>query len=338
MPITQGNFTASQLAQTIVKADRMFSDDMRKADYTANVDVYKAVKAEQTADVRILKSSEKDRDVKVFWINNCTNQATDCDADDCDLGGEEAGTDSKTYGIGECIKYDFTVNEYMFRSQEITMEEVVAKQMLLADKALAEKCAQFIAARIESYKGTNTVTNGLGVNNATSGDVDIPAAAWNERVFAYLYRAAIQNQFSNPFLLSGTNMFEDKFITEKSKGNAEGKGAAALYASMRQYYDLFNMDLVTNPDLKTYMINRGSIAFASKNYYPARPINYKEQDRYSIASKNLAGVRYDVIYTNKCSGNEYKHHWRLKLHFDTFLNPTGCDAGRTGIIAFNKSA
>lgn len=336
MPVTAGDFSPSQLASAIRTADQMWSDDMMKPDFLANVDIVKALKAEQNARVDILQDPEKDREVKVHWINMCGESVSDCSTDDCDIAGNELGTDSKTYALGECKSWSFTVDEMKFRTNDYSMEQVVAKGILKADKILSEAIAANLAAKIESFKGTNVVTDGIGTVNGATTETDISAADWNERAFAYFYRVAIQNQLSNPFLLSGTNMFEDYFVANANKGNGEGKGAAALYSSMRKYFDLFNIDTANSPDLKSYMINRGSIAFASKSYYGAVPTKYKEQDRYSLASRNIDGMRMDVYYTNRCSSNTILHDFKFKIKFDWFLNPLGCDATRTGVLAFNK--
>lgn len=338
MPIVAGDFTASQLVQSVVKADRMFADDMMKADFEGNVDVWKAVKAEQNANVALLQESEKDREVKVTWINSCGDVVEDCDGDDCDLAGNELGSDSKVYKLDLCKQYKFTVDEMTFRTNDYKMEDAVAKGMLKADKALSEAIAKSGVARIESFKGVNQVTDGVGTVNATTTETDINAADFNERLFAYLYRVAIQNEMSNPFLLSGTNLFEDRLVTMLAAANANGKGAAELYKLMRTYFDLFNIDPMNAPDLKTYMINRGAVAFASKAHYGAVPTEYigAGQKRWSTESRNLPGVRFDVHYTNRCSAGTMKHDFQIKAKYDYFLNPTGCDGTRTGVLAFNK--
>jgi len=340
MAIVAGDFTQSQLVTAQVKADAMFSDDMMRADFEGNVDIWKALKAEQNANVSILEDGEKDRDVKVHWLNNCTNAVEDADGDDCDLAGEELGSDSKTYSLGLHKQYKFTVDEMTFRTNDYSMPEAVAKGFLLADKALSEAICASAMARVESFKGTNGVTTGVGTWNAVNTETDIAAADWNERLFAYLYRVGIQNHMPNPFLLSGENLFEDRLITLLAEKNADGKGAAQLFKLMRTYFDLFNIDPANAPDLKTYMINRGSIAFASKNYYGNVPTTYlgAGQQRYSIASRNLDGVRFDVHYTNRCTAETMKHDFKLLVKYDYFLNPTGCDGTRTGVLAFNKTA
>lgn len=336
MAIVAGDFSPSQLVTAQIKADAMFADDMQRADFVGNVEAWKAIKAEQNANVALLEDSEKDRDVKVTWINSCGETVEDYDENDCDLAGAELGSDSKTYSLSLSKQYKFTVDEMTFRANDYSMEDAVAKGLLKADKGLSEAIAKSGLARLESFKGVNTVTDGVGTVNAVTTETDVAAADWNERLFAYLYRVGLQNQLSNPFLLSGTNLFEDRLVTLLAEQNANGKGAANLFKLIRTYFDMFHLDALNSPSLKTYLINRGAIAFASKTYYGATPTRYREQDRYSIASRNLEGVRFDVHYTNRCSGKTMKHDFKVIAYYDYFLNPTGCDGTRTGVLAFNK--
>jgi hypothetical protein len=95
MAIVAGTFTPSNLAASILRADKMWGDDMMAADFKANTEVVTALRAEQNAKVEILQDTAKDRQVKVYWANLCGEAAEDCDGDDCDLGGSELGSDSK---------------------------------------------------------------------------------------------------------------------------------------------------------------------------------------------------------------------------------------------------
>lgn len=337
MPIAAGDFSASELAQAIITADKMWADDMVNADYKANTGVYDAIKAEQNAKLELVQDGEKDRDVKITWINACGSEVEDAD-DDCKIGGDEAHSDSKTYALGQNKKYGFTVDEKVWRTNNHNMAEAVAVNLLRADKILSEYICRGMVAKIEAFKGVNQVNNGIGSVNGATGNTDIAASDWNENLFAYLYRIAIQNEFSNPFLLSGTNLFEDRFLALQNAANGEGKGTSKLFQSIRSYFDLFNIDPVSSPELKTYLINRGSMAFASKVYYGKQPVTYvgAGQQRYSIASRNLAGLEFDVVYTNRCTNNTMKHDWTIYAKYDVFKNPTGCNGERTGVIAFNK--
>lgn len=334
MAFQAGNFTASQLATAIVKADNMWADSMLKADYTANVGVATALRSEQNANVGILQDSEKDRDVKIIWINSCGNEVVDDDGDNCEIGGEQAGSDSKTYALTIKKKYGFSVREDTFRGNEFNMEDVVARCFLEADKKLSENIAQTAVAKLDSFKGTNQVTTGLGTVNGL--ETEIASADWTSRLFAYLTKVGIMNSITNPFLISGDNLFEERLVTMLSEANANGKGDKQLFSLLRTYFDLFNVDTVLSPDQKTFMVNRGAVAFASKNKYGAKPIQYKSQDRYSIASRNLEGVRYDVYYTNECSDDDMNHHFTVRAWYDWYLNPLGCNAQKTGVLSFKR--
>lgn len=337
MAIVNGNFDASALATVLTRSDAMWSDAMMQADFMANVDLWKAIRKEQNADVTILQDSDKDRAVRVHWINSCSEVASTCDGDDCDLAGAELGSDSATYAIGVCKSYKFTVDADKIRTGSYSLEDIVAKGFLKADKALSEAVAATGLAKIESFKGVNIVSDGIGTPNGVTTETDIAAADWNERLFAYLYRVGIVNGMNNSFILSGNNLFEDWIVTQASKGNADGKGADNLYKLIRTYFDLFNIDTLNTPDAKSYLINRGAIAFASKNRYSAVPVSYRSQDRYSIASRNMPGVRFDVYYTNRCVGESIFHDFMVKVRYDYFLNPTGCVDTRTGVLALNKT-
>lgn len=338
MPLTAGDFTPSQLLTAMQTADQMWGDEMMKADFEANVDIVNALRKEQNANVTLLEQPEKDRDITVHWVNMCGESAEDADNDDCDLSGAELGSDSKNYALSVEKQFKFTVDEMTFRANHYNLEQVIAKGLLKADKAICEAIAATAIARVESFKGVNSVTDGIGTVNGATTETDIAAADWNERAFAYFYRIAIQNQLANPFLLSGTNLFEDRLVTLLAESNANGKGDANLFKLMRTYFDLFNIDTANTPNLKTYMINRGSIAFASKVYYGRTPTQYigAGQQRWSFASRNLSGFDMDVYYTNRCTANTIKHDFKVKAKYDWFLNPTGCEGTRTGVLAFNR--
>ena len=58
MAIVAGDFTATDLRKTLIRAKDMFSDDMMKADFEANADAWKAIKKEQNANVSILEQPD----------------------------------------------------------------------------------------------------------------------------------------------------------------------------------------------------------------------------------------------------------------------------------------
>jgi hypothetical protein len=193
-----------------------------------------------------------------------------------------------------------------------------------------------MVAAINAAKGVNEVTDGKGVPVGT--DTYVLPAYWDADLMAYFARVAVRNRIRSPYLVSGANLYESVWVAGKETGQAGDEGKQLKFGSLPIYFDLFNIDTANDPDLVTYLIGRGAFAFYTKAYYPPTPIKYFDEERYSMPSYNLPGVRYDVHYTNECCGAEVNdfmcHKWVLKTKGDIFLNPVGCTATRTNVLSF----
>ena len=225
---------------------------------------------------------------------------------------------------------DFIDNEF---------EMNVAKALLAADKKMVEAFAQYAVAQLEAFKGVNEMgSTGKGV--IVGGDTNIAPAYWNPTLFAYLNRVAIMNKFTNPVLISGNNLYESAFIAQMNAMNANGKGDSALFGTMPIYFDLFNIDTVNTPDMKTYMLSMGSMAIASKAFNPNVPERTFDNTRYTMRSNFMPSLVYDVWYNNSCESGASRlvqHNWTLRLTADIFNNPAGCTLTNTGILSFECS-
>jgi len=331
-----GDFTNSVLADVLLKMDNMWKDNLVKPDFEGNVEVVKSVMAEQTASVTELETPDKDKDVKVHWVK--PSDATPGDlTDQCTIGGAELESDATTYALSYAKTVGFSITEEVFRTNLLSQADVIAKGFMLRMKNLDEFIATTLVSKIEAFKGVNALTTGKG--NVVSTETYIDPADWDANLFAYLIRAGIMNKFSNPYILSGQNLFDQNFNALKELMNANGKGDWAKFQAMRKYFDLFNIDTVNTPDLKTYVINRGAIAMAFKSRFKGQGvIDYTsgaDQKRFSIPSRNLPGVVYDVRYNNSCTSNDIKHNWSFDIRFGVFNNPTGLTT-RTGILSFTN--
>ena len=98
------------------------------------------------------------------------------------------------------------------------------------------------------------------------------------------------------------------------------------------------MNAVLAPDQKTFMIDKGAVAIASKNQYGSSPVtisNGANITRFSVPSINLPGIVYDVVYKTECSGSDIIHKYKFIARFDVFLNPASeCDPDNTGVLSF----
>lgn len=330
-----GDFSCAALQKVNVAIDRIWLDNQTKQDYVAYSDTIKAVLQEQTASFPDLKDPLKDKTVKVYWVADCDSDIIDCD-DECSVGGETPEASCKEYALDICRKVGFTVPEKEFRTSNLSREEVVARAMLRRLKTLDEDLSKKAVAKLNIFAGKNQWTGGIGQVEGASGDTYLKPAYWTADLFGYLSQAGQMNKFQNPFLLNGTNLYQQQWMAQFNNANANEKDQALKMGSIRSYWDLFNIDSENNPDKISYMIDRGAVAFVSKVYNPASPVEYSGAGltKYSIPSRSIPGVFYDVVYTNRCENDEIYHDWSISYNAGIFQNPLGCNADVTGILRF----
>lgn len=328
-----GVFTPANLLAVKAKATELWNDSQLQPDYVANVGALQAIKQEQTAILTPLQEAEKDNTLIIDWLQDCDETIEEDPADDCVVGGEEGEAGNKTYALNINFRSGFTIDEKKFRTIRYSKEEMVAKHMLRKMKAMDEFLTRKAIAVIEANLGVNQHT--LSSQGTIVGtDTYIPPSQWDGNLMGYFSQAAIMNRMPNPYLLSGGNLYQATWQAEMNNLNADQKDQKAKMSAIRKYHDLWNIDQVNSPERVTYMINRGALAVANKVYFGTSPVEYKDDTRYSMASKNLPWLAYDVVYKNACVGNTIKHHWSFYVKAGIFTNPTGCDAERTGMLRF----
>jgi len=331
MSTTAGYFDETILNDIRVRATSIAFDDRIKQQYVANYDVLKAIESVQTAQLYTPASRIKDVDVEVIWQNVCGQTVEDNTT--CVIGGSKSSTNIQEYSISYEKVVKFSEDEADFRDNEFDIQEAIAKQFAVADKNLTEDFAQYAVGRMEAFKGWNVLTDGKGT--VSGADTYIPAAYWNADLVAYLNRAAIRNQFTSPTYVSGNNLYEQIFVANAKAANANGKGDAILWGGLKMYFDLFNIDTVNDPDLKTYMLSMGSLAMAYRTWNPINPeVVNGVFTRWQMKSQ-YTPFWYDVFYDADCTTyDQIQHNFKVKLRADVFNNPTGCDDNNTGVLSF----
>lgn len=331
MSTTAGYFDETILNDIRVKAAAISFDDRIKQQYVANYEIIKAIQSVQTANVYSSRARSKDVDVEVIWQNVCGQTVEDNTT--CEIGGSKSSTNIEEY----CLTYEKVINfsedEADFIDNEFDIQEAIAKQFLVADKNLTEDFAQYCVSQIEAFRGWNTVTTGKGT--VSGADTYIAPVYWNPSLVAYFMRVAKINQFTSPTFVSGNNLYEQMYVAQMNQGNANGKGDAALWNQLKIYFDLFNIDTVNDPLLKTYMLSMGSLALA---YRAWNPMNVEVVNgvfsRWQMKSDYLP-FYYDVFYEPECTTDDLiQHNFKVKLRADLFNNPTGCDDNNTGVLSF----
>lgn len=326
MSTTAGYFTETDLLNIRSRIENFPNWDVNvKKQYQPFADSLKAVMANQTATFTDLKDPSKKKTVEVEFIQTCGLDDQACT--DCTMGGSEVSTNTQTLAINICREVPFVIDENKFIGNDFDKEDAIAKAFMQADKQLVEYLNGQVIATIEANLGVNAFIGGKGTVAGTATTIN--AANWDAKLLAYFERVRVLNKMQNPYILDGSNLFEQvygaKLMTDKTDDN--------FFGTLNYYSDLSGIDAANTPNLKTYLIDRGALAVTSKIFYP-NLIEYKDANRYSIPSQAMPGISYDVYYKNSCYGEFYKHEFKVVLHALVAAAPTGCSATDTGILAF----
>ena len=144
-------------------------------------------------------------------------------------------------------------------------------------------------------------------------------------------------EFSNPYILDGTNFWTLKAQGGLFQQNLDGNGIANLFNDPFMWVQDPRGLNAAAPG-KTYMVNPSAVAFVSGNFWATTPENFAGTHRmYKIASRNLPGVWYDIHELESCTSNDFVTSWKIRVNGAFLLNPLNCEKeNRTGILAFEK--
>lgn len=326
-----GTLTCGDLLATVAMADKVWADNASQKFYKANVETMNAIRENQTVRFPDLQT-DKWNSLKLIWLEMCGTDTASC-TDLCDTGDlDEISSGCETHELACLAETGFTISEYAFDYTYYGYQEAIAKGMLAKMKLLDEKLATLGVAALSSYSGVNKFETGIFEG---TGFLFVPPQYWGADLMGQLSMAAIMNKFNNPYLLSGSNLYQANWNAMMNAGNADGKGGAAKMGAFPAYFDLFNVDSIAGK--VTYLVDPNAIAFVNKAKYSTIPKEYgngADKTLYSVPSKNLPGVMYDVIYSTVCTADDILHNFKIKATGAFLQNPTGCDSDITGVLEF----
>lgn len=330
-----GTVDCGYLATVQAMADEKWTNPIEKIDYIAHAEAAKAVLENQRVSFEELKSKDKKRVVSIEWLTDCEATLTDC-TDDCTITGDDASPVCKEYEI-TCLKESsFQLYDRVYRERTINKQESMAKQILTRKKLLDEWIAQYILTGILANAGTNVYTGAPGTVGAAS--TSIPAGSWNDMIWGYFAQVGIMNEFSNPYAISGNQLFQLVYNRLADFANADGKGNVNRMGDLRNrlYFDLFNVETIAPATM--FLLHQTAVAFINKAWYPLGAANAENPtaDRFawSEPSMNLPGIVYDIFTERGCLNNDYYTGVKLQLHGVFAVNPTPCSDTNVGILAF----
>lgn len=321
------------LATIQAKADERWLNPIKNIDMIASANAAKAVLENQQVTLGELQVKNKKRVISLEWLTACEADTEAC-SDDCTIDGDDATPECKEYEITCLQESSFKVADRVYRERTIDPADSIAFNIEMRKKLLDEWIAQYILTAIDAAAGTNVY---IGAPGTVAGAVTtIPAGSWNDNIWGYMDLVSRLNKFSNPYGITGTNLYQLIFNRSLEVGNADGKGNYAKMNTLKMYLDPENVETIAAGH--TYLLHKTAAAFVGKAWYPLGGANAVElmptQLAYSENSRNLPGIQYDIITQRTCVSNEYYTAFKVQLHGLFALNPTPCSATNTGILAF----
>jgi len=328
-----GSVDCGYLATLQAMMDKIWVDPIANIDLIADVEAAKAVLENQQVNFSEITGKKK-RTMSLEWQTKCDVTTTAC-TDDCDITGEDIEPECKEYEI-ECLRETtFLVPERVYRERTITMQEAIARNMLLHKKALDEWLAQYIVTGLLANAGTNAFTGGVGTVAAAL--TTIPSNNWDDYIWGYFNRVIRGNKFKSPYLLTGDNLYQLLFNRQHEAMTEAGKAAMSKIGSIRKVYvDPENVEAIALNT--TFLIHKTAVAFVNKAWYPLGAVNAEKRAgvywMWSEASNNIPGVYYDIFLKEACAENDFTQAYKVQLHGLFAMNPYPCDETNTGILAF----
>ena len=330
-------FTVS-LPEVYHSIDKAWDDAIHRTQFTTRAKAAEICIKNQTANIGPLiegsGANAKQRTVKVHWLNGCaiTDGAI---SDECAVSAVELTDDEQDHALTSSRESGFVVSWKAGRTTPHELAQQVSTGMLRAMKSLDEYLAKQFYTFLAANNGSHEYTLNVGADAATVWQ--IPAANWDVDLIPQWVLAADFADFDAPYLLHGTNSFTDAYKANQYAANADGKGENNLYSAIPSEWDPVGASAASVAAM-TWLINKGSVALGTGNYFDSTPKLFAGNHRvYKMASKNLAGVYYDIHEIETCSSDDFVISYKLRVYFDYFLNPLSCVATRTGILQFEQT-
>lgn len=336
MSTTQGVFTETTLLNIRTKIDQMQFGDRVDQQFKARVNAFtESMPKIMTANVTPFKDKKKNNKVEVEWMNACELVAQDCTT--CAVGGPELSTNTQTYELLKCQEVPFTVNREDFQTNDFGYEEAVAKGLLTADKLLSEYVVQQYLTFLFASMGVNQMPAFTGDIGTVAGNTTtIPTADFDAAAVPYIIKVSDYNQFNMPINVTGNLLFNAWQTANFLDVNPFYKGYLDMMKSMDFVWDIYNFQAAGLSDY-LFTVSKGALAWASKSYYGPGLEDYgKEGKKWSLNSQFIPGLVLEVHYNNDCLNDFIVENYNVKIRFDLWLNPAGCEADNTGVLSFHR--
>lgn len=336
---TAGDFTATELTAIKLKAQNMWADGQFAQEFEPNTVAAQAVLENQTARFQPFDDRTKDNQLIIDWIDSCSMVDRAC-VEECDISEDELATESQPVVPDLCRETGFSIDREKLRTNSMTREELAAHGQMRAVQLLDEYWDKQVILKMKAFAGVNSYP---APYTYAAGTTTIPAADYNRKLASYWMRIAKMHKIQSFYMVDNGSLFEDWYNAQIDAGNLDGKGDAARVNAMKMYFDMWGFAAAGITE-DTFMIGRSAMAMKTINRYDSTPVEIGgkvNETTYTVPSRTLPGVAYDVVYQLTCEVTggvkRYRDTWKFTTKGGIWLNPVAC-SGTNGILSFSKGA
>jgi hypothetical protein len=327
-----GSIDCGFLAMYQGMLDKHWTDPQTNVDNVGDVESAKAVLENQQVKMTEITGKKK-RIMSVEWLSKCDVTTTDC-TDDCTITGDDADPMCQEYEI-ECLQEtSFKMPKRAYRERTIEFQEAYMFNMLQHKKALDEWLAQYILTGLAANAGVNAYP---GIGTVAGTVTTLNPNFWDDTIWGYFNLVNRMNKIKDPYMITGTNLFQYIFNRMHESMTDAGKAAMSKVGTIKKIYqDPENVETIA--PASTFLIHKTAAAFINKAWNPLGPVNAQSEAGiyalWSEQSSNIPGVYYDIITKETCESNEFYLASKIQLHGVFAVNPAPCDEDNTGILQF----
>lgn len=365
MPL--GDFTASHVPMRVTLLDQAWADAKARnnTEFLPRTGTFDAVVSQDTATLdSFLTLPNTCQGVKLIWMEHCEEdsgintspaQLIDFQSVPCTFTGKEAESKAQVYQIRSQVYAKFSVYDDECDNFFGTRSKVELLSMI-RKRELAERVNNYVFNQLHNFAGANpfngidiagNVANGIVANTTTATVTKLPEGNINYKDLpAYLGLLNRFNRFNSPVLLDGGNLLFDQWTAQYQRGTQADFGQSGMLGTVP--YRVDEAAFLANNKLKfMYLLDKGAVSFVSRNMNSTTPqtiagtFKLKWAEPLSgLTLPNGEPVMMDVYYipeqktiagTNRC---RLMHNWYYEVYIDTYVNPTRCSDGVTGVIEF----
>lgn len=283
--------------------------------------------------------NKKDTRVKVWWDASCGLTVTSCD-DSCTPSGLTTDDiDCQEYNLTECEQVNFAISHEKFEGLEnaLAFNTELANKLLQADYSLSKAIQSYMLTTIDATAGLNAFTQDPSMT-VTATETSIPANKWNANLLGYFGQAKKFNKYDNAVILSGNYALQQD-IYNNSIGLAGNDATKSAYEQFGIEFDVYNISTeLSNND--TYMLDASRMKLATVNHNASSTPTIAYPDgqvwsKWSMASKYMPNVTFDVFEKVSCVSDEYaKHDYRVKVNYGMVQAPADVCDGTVHALKF----